>query len=95
MRRTQNFHLKADIDIQDPYAGLSSAVSFAMRTTVHTTTPTTPSQLVFNQMLTITSDLSRIGPIYIQKTSKQMLLNLTNIREMLYTFPTPTKSMTY
>jgi hypothetical protein len=41
MRRTQNFHTKADMDIEDPFAGLSSAVRFAMRATVPTTTKST------------------------------------------------------
>ena len=50
-----------------------------MRATVHTTTRVTPSQLVFNRHaihnIRIKTDWTYI------KTSKQMLLNLNNIRE--------------
>ena len=49
MLRTQNFQRMADIDLQDPFSGVLSAVGFAMRATVHTTTRATPSQLVFNR----------------------------------------------
>ena len=48
MLRTQNFQAQAEIDLEDPFTGILSAVGFAMRATVHTTTRTTPSQLVFN-----------------------------------------------
>ena len=87
MRRTQNFHTKADMDIKDPFAGLLSAVRFAMRATVHTTTRVTPSQLVFNRH-TIHNIRIKTDWTYI-KTSKQMLLNLNNIRENAEHSPHP------
>ena len=49
MLRTQNFQQMADIDLQDPFSGVLSAVGFAICATVHTTTRATPSQLVFNR----------------------------------------------
>ena len=38
-----------DLPKDDPWTGVLSAVAFAMRATVHTTTRATPSQLVFNR----------------------------------------------
>jgi hypothetical protein len=49
MLHTQNFQWMADINLQDPFSGVLSAVGFAMRATVHTTMHATPSQLVFNR----------------------------------------------
>jgi len=79
MLRTQDFHTKADIDMKDPFAGLLSAVAFAMRATVHTTTRATPSQLVFNRDA-IHNIQFKADWNYIKKR-KQMLINLNNKRE--------------
>ena len=38
-----------DLPDYDPWTGILSAVAFAMRATVHTTTQATPAQLVFNR----------------------------------------------
>ena len=48
MIRTHRFQHKDHIDMEDPLAGLLSAVGFAMCSTVSTTTRATPAQLVFN-----------------------------------------------
>ena len=39
----------AEIDEEDPFSGILSAVAFATRATVHTTLDATPSQLVFGR----------------------------------------------
>ena len=38
-----------DLDQRDRWLGVLSAIGFAMRSTVHTTTQATPAQLVFNR----------------------------------------------
>jgi hypothetical protein len=48
MPRLQNFNDQEDIDLEDPFLGVLSAVGFAMQATVHTTTRVIPSQLVLN-----------------------------------------------
>ena len=79
MLRTQNFQAQADIDLEDPFTGMLSAVGFAMRATVHTTTRATPSQLVFNRdaihNVSFKADWNYI------KERKQKLINLNNKRE--------------
>jgi hypothetical protein len=79
MLRTQNFQRMADIDLQDPFSGVLSAVGFAMRATVHTTTRATPSQLVFNRdaihNINFKADWNYI------KNRKQQLINKNNKRE--------------
>jgi hypothetical protein len=40
---------KADLDARDSWAGVLSAVAFAMRAIVHTTMRATPMQLVFGR----------------------------------------------
>ena len=37
------------VDAEDPWKGILSAVSFAIRSTIHTTTQKTPAQLVFGR----------------------------------------------
>ena len=50
MIRTQGLRKREDFaDPDDPWTGILSAVGFAMRATVHTTTQATPTQLVFNR----------------------------------------------
>jgi transposase InsO family protein len=79
MLRMQNFQRMADINLQDPFSGVLSAVGFAMRTTVHTTTRATPSQLVFNcdaiHNINFKADWNCI------KNQKQQLINKNNKRE--------------
>ena len=40
---------KTELELEDPWKGILSAVIFAMRSTVHTTTQVTPMQLVFGR----------------------------------------------
>ena len=70
---------EADIDEDDPWSGILSAVMFATRATVHTTTLATPMQLVFGR--------DAILPIQHQANwkfitdRKQKLININNKRE--------------
>ena len=47
MIRTFEVQENPDLDESDPWSGILTAVSFVIRSTVHTTTKTTPMQLVF------------------------------------------------
>jgi hypothetical protein len=48
MPRSQNFSHQEDIDMEDLFAGILSAVGFAMQATVHITTHATLNQFLFN-----------------------------------------------
>jgi hypothetical protein len=43
MLRTQNFQRMADINLQDPFSGVLSAVGFTMRATIHATMRAAPT----------------------------------------------------
>ena len=49
MIATKSIKSKADLPKDNPWIGVLTAVGFAMRATVHTTTRATPTQLVFNR----------------------------------------------
>ena len=49
MLRTQQIRDRDSLPEEDPWTGTLSAIGFAMRATVHTTSRATPSQLVFNR----------------------------------------------
>ena len=49
MIRTMRLYDNPNIDKEDPFSGILSAVAFATRATVHTTLGATPSQLVFGR----------------------------------------------
>ena len=76
--RTFEAH-SADIDEDDPWSGILSAASFAIRATYHTTLRATPTQLVFGRdaMLNIQhkADWNYI------KNRKQMLIDKNNEQE--------------
>jgi len=72
-------YARDDMDEEDPWTGILSAVMFALRSTYHTTLEATPMQLVFGRYA--------ILPIFHQadwqyiKEKKQKLINLNNKRE--------------
>ena len=70
---------KHDLPLHDAWSGLLSALAFAMRATVHTTTRATPAQLVFHR------DAMRNVPFeadWLQiKERKQRLIRKNNERE--------------
>ena len=79
MIKTFQIYDREDLEEQDPWSGILSAIMFGVRATYHTTLEATPSQLVFGR--------DAILPIqhqadwkYIQ-TKKQDLINLNNKRE--------------
>ena len=49
MIRTFEIQANPDPDESDPWSGILTAVAFAVRSTVHTTTNATPMQLVFGR----------------------------------------------
>ena len=79
MIRTFQVYNRDDLDEEDPWSGILSAVMFAIRSTYHTTLEATPMQLVFGR--------DAILPIFHQadwqyiKAKKQRLINMNNQRE--------------
>ena len=79
MIKTFQVNAKDDIDEEDPWSGILSAVMFALRSTYHTTLEAIPMQLVFGR--------DEILPIFHQadwkyiKAKKQRLINMNNKRE--------------
>ena len=49
MINTLEIQEDTDLDESDPWSGILTAVAFAVRSTVHTTTKATPMQLVFGR----------------------------------------------
>ena len=67
------------LDADDPWKGILSAVAFAVRSTIHTTTQSSPAQLVFGQdmMLNITH---KANWEFI-RARKQEIINKNNVKE--------------
>ena len=67
------------LDDDDPWAGILASTMFALRTTVHTTTQHTPSQLVFGRdsILNVQNEANW----QLIKERKQKLINSGNERE--------------
>ena len=71
---TRNFTIQPmDLDDENPWEGIFSSTMFATRSTVHTTTQHTPSQLVFN--------INQEGSWQLIKQCKQALINTGNQKE--------------
>ena len=68
-----------DLDEDDPFAGLVSAVSFAVRSTYHTTLQATPGQLVFGRDMMFPVEF--LADWQAIKNRKQLLINKNNQRE--------------
>ena len=91
MIRTFQVYNRDDLDEEDPWSGILSAVMFAMRSTYHTTLEATPMQLVFGR--------DAILPIFHQadwqyiKAKKQRLMNMNNQRENANAFHILIRSM--
>ena len=68
-----------ELEQDDPWSEILSAVIFAMRSTVHTTTQATPMQLVFGRdaIMNLTFDANW----HIIKQRKQNLINQSNAKE--------------
>jgi len=70
---------KHDLPATDAWAGLLSALSFAIRATVHTTTRATPSQLVFSR--DAIRNVKHEADWLVIKQRKQRLILKNNERE--------------
>jgi hypothetical protein len=68
-----------ELDEEDPFAGLISAVGFAIRSTYHTTLKATPGQLVFQRDMIL--PIEHIADWQMIKHRKQQLINKNNERE--------------
>jgi hypothetical protein len=68
-----------DLDEDDPFAGLVSAVSFAVQSTYHTTLQSTPGQLVFGRDMIF--PINHIADWQLIKNRKQKLIDTNNERE--------------
>jgi len=79
MIRTFSVHSNPNLDEKDPWTGILSAVAFAVRATIHTTTQASPMQLVFGRdaMLNIPFEANWA---YIRER-KQRLIKENNKRE--------------
>lgn len=79
MLRTFSAHSNPDMDPEDPWSGILSAVAFAVRATVHTTMRASPMQAVFGRdaMLNV---VHHANWQWI-KDRKQKLIRLNNKRE--------------
>jgi hypothetical protein len=68
-----------DLDEDDPFSGLVSAVGFAIRSTYHTTLQATPGQLVFGRDMIF--PIQHVADWAHIKNRKQTLINKNNDRE--------------
>ena len=67
------------MDADDPWAGILSAASFAMKSTFHTTLKATPGQLVFGRDMIL--NIQHEADWQAIKDRKQRLINYNNQRE--------------
>ena len=79
MIRTTRMHSNPDLDMDDPFSGILSAVAFATRATVHTTLGATPSQLVFGRDAILNTNFEANWALI--KDRKQKQINKNNTKE--------------
>jgi hypothetical protein len=72
MIRIHDFQ-NSNINVEDPFSGILTACAFAMRSTVHTTTRATPTQLVFSRDA-ITNTLFKADWQYIADRKRHRIL---------------------
>jgi transposase InsO family protein len=70
-----------DLEDNDPFAGLVSAVCFAIRSTYHTTLQATPGQLVFGRDMIF--PIEHIADWQLIKNRKQIMIDRNNAKENL------------
>ena len=78
MIRTFNVE-QIELDEEDPFAGLVSAVGFAIRSTYHTTLQATPGQLVYGRDMIF--PIQHLADWQLIKNRKQQLIDKNNVRE--------------
>ena len=69
----------SELDLDDPWSGILSAVIFAMQSMVHTTTKATPMQLVFGHDAIM--NLTFNANWYLIQIKKQEAINKKNAKE--------------
>ena len=85
MIKTFKIYDREDLEEQDPWSGILSAIMFGVRATYHTTLNATPTQLVFGR--------DTILPIRYQpdweliQNNKRKRIELNNMRENKSTIP--------
>ena len=79
MIRTFSAQSNTGLDEEDPWSGILTAVAFAIRSTIHTTTQATPMQLVFGRDSILNISHRANWKYIIQR--KQTLINKNNQRE--------------
>ena len=79
MIRTYQLPTNNNIDEEDPFSGLLSAVAFATRATVHTTLGATPSQLVFGRDAIVNNKFNADWDAI--RTKKQKIIDQNNSKE--------------
>ena len=67
------------IDLDDPWSGILAAAMFAVHTTYHTTTQTTPSPLVFGRDAILNTKFEANWQLI--KQQKQTVINTNNKQE--------------
>ena len=70
---------EAEVDEEDPWTGILSAVAFATRATIHTTLQATPAQLVFGRDAVF--QVKHLANWNYIKERKQKLINANNRKE--------------
>ena len=68
-----------ELDLDDPWSDILAATMFAIRSTIHTTTQATPSQLVFGRDVILYIGFEADWQLI--KNRKQKLINSNNERE--------------
>ena len=79
MIRPFSAHSNPNIDEEDPWTGILSAVAFAVRSTVHTTTQATPMQLTFGRDAILPLKFTANWAYIRERKQKEICRN--NIRE--------------
>ena len=70
---------EAEVDEEDPWTGILSAIAFATRATIHTTLQATPAQLVFGRDAVF--QVKHLANWTYIKERKQRLINANNRKE--------------
>jgi len=70
---------EAEVDEEDPWSGILSAIAFATRATIHTTSRATPMQLVFGRDAIF--NVKHLANWKYIQDRKQALINLNNKKE--------------
>ena len=79
MLRTLSIHKNEQLPEENPFSGILTAVAFAVRATVHTTTRATPTQIVFGKDAIL--NIRHQADWHFIKDRKEKLIKYNNTRE--------------